>query len=161
VSACDPGAKAQLEACRAIARALPDFFTTDAVAQIRRDLARHPTYVVEERTGQDWTVTGFAVVVRKNAAVAELAWLAVHPDRQGRGHGSTLLATVAASLQARGIALLEVKTLAPEAAYAPYEATRRFYARAGFVQLETIDPYPGWDPGNPCAIYVKILIGEA
>jgi hypothetical protein len=24
--------------------------------------------------------------------------------------------------------------------------------------LEIIDPFPGWDPGNPCAIYVKALI---
>ncbi len=23
--------------------------------------------------------------------------------------------------------------------------------------LETVDPYPQWEPGNPCAIYVKAL----
>ena len=55
-----------------------------------------------------------------------------------------------------GIALIEVKTLAATADYAPYEKTRRFY-ELGLFLIETIDPFPGWEPGNPCAIYVKIL----
>lgn len=157
VAECSPATETQVEACLAIARALPEYFTADAVAQIRRDLAEHAVYVVEERSGQAGAVTGFAVVARKNRAVAEMLWLAMHPAHQGRGHGSTLLTAVAERLRARGVALLEVKTLAPDAHYAPYEAIRRFYERAGFVHLETVDPYPGWEPGNPCAIYVKIL----
>lgn len=55
------------------------------------------------------------------------------------------------------VRLLEVKTLADRAGYGPYIRTRRFYAWAGFVHLDTIDPFPGWDPGNPCAILVKVL----
>jgi hypothetical protein len=27
----------------------------------------------------------------------------------------------------------------------------------GFVQVDTIDPLPGWNPGNPAAIYVAAL----
>jgi len=27
----------------------------------------------------------------------------------------------------------------------------------GFVQIDTIDPLPGWQPGNPSAIYVAAL----
>lgn len=38
-----------------------------------------------------------------------------------------------------------------------YARTRKFYEQRGFHLLEEIDPYPGWDPGNPCAIYVKVL----
>ncbi len=157
VAECTPAADTQAEACLAIARALPEYFTADAVAQLRRDLAEHAVYVVEERSDQAEAVTGFAVVARKNGAVAEVLGLAMHPARQGRGHGSTLLTTVTERLRAHDVALLEVKTLAPDARYAPYDATRRFYERAGFVHLETVDPYPGWEPGNPCAIYVKIL----
>jgi hypothetical protein len=33
----------------------------------------------------------------------------------------------------------------------PYEATRAFWERRGFVQVATIDPLPGWQPGNPAA----------
>jgi hypothetical protein len=64
-------------------------------------------------------------------------------------------------LRANGVMLLEVKTLAPTVVYTPYERTRRFYEHAGFILLEVVDPYPGWEPGNPCAIYVKILTPAA
>ena len=39
----------------------------------------------------------------------------------------------------------------------PYEATRAFWERNGFVHVDTIDPLPGWEPGNPAAIYVAAL----
>ena len=32
-----------------------------------------------------------------------------------------------------------------------------FWERRGFVQIDCIDPLPGWEPGNPSAIYVKAL----
>jgi hypothetical protein len=56
-----------------------------------------------------------------------------------------------------GARLLEVKTLDASAQSAEYEVTRRFYENRGFELLESIDPFPGWEPGNPCAIYVKVL----
>jgi GNAT superfamily N-acetyltransferase len=151
---------AHVEGCLTIAQALPDYFTADAVAAIHRALAEGPASVVEEAADGVRAVAGFAIVEHKGPAVAELAWMVVHPARRGQGYGSALLAAVAERLRARGVQLLEVKTLAPEADYAPYEATRRFYERAGFLHLETVDPYPGWEPGSPCAIYVKILTGD-
>lgn len=53
--------------------------------------------------------------------------------------------------------MLQVKTLAPTVEYAPYEGTRTFYEAMGFRLLEIIDPFPGWEPGNPCAIFAKAL----
>jgi hypothetical protein len=41
--------------------------------------------------------------------------------------------------------------------YRPYEATRAFWEHNGFVQIDTIDPLPGWPPGNPAAIYVAAV----
>ena len=41
--------------------------------------------------------------------------------------------------------------------YRPYEATRAFWERSGFVYVDLIDPLPGWQPGNPAAIYVAAL----
>ncbi len=155
VSIYGPDGNAPLDACMAIAQALPDYFTPDAVMQMSRDLVEHGAYVVEDRSDRE--VAGFAVVHRKNGAVAELLWMAVRPSRQRRGYGSALLAAIVEHLRESSAELLEVKTLAPEAGYPPYKGTRRFYERAGFVHLETVDPYPGWAPGNPCAIYVKIL----
>jgi hypothetical protein len=33
----------------------------------------------------------------------------------------------------------------------------QFWERRGFVQIDRIDPMPGWQPGNPCALYVAAL----
>jgi hypothetical protein len=43
--------------------------------------------------------------------------------------------------------------------FTPDVATRAFYERNGFVHVDTIDPLPGWPPGNPAAIYVAAFRG--
>jgi hypothetical protein len=53
--------------------------------------------------------------------------------------------------------VVEAKTLDASADYPPYEATRAFWEHRGFVHIDTIDPLPGWEPGNPAAIYVAAL----
>jgi hypothetical protein len=68
-----------------------------------------------------------------------------------------LLNHVLDDLDDTGILLVEVKTLDRSAGYPPYEATRTFWQRRGFVQVDTIDPLPGWEPGNPAAIYIAAL----
>ena len=35
--------------------------------------------------------------------------------------------------------------------------TRAFWEHNGLVQIDTIDPLPGWQPGNPVARYVAAL----
>ncbi len=62
-----------------------------------------------------------------------------------------------AELLAEGVAVVEVKTLDASVDYAPYEATRGFWEARGFVQVDTIDPPPGWQPGNRAAVYVAAL----
>ncbi len=52
---------------------------------------------------------------------------------------------------------MEAKTLDRSSGYHPYEATRAFWERNGFIQIDTIDPLPGWQPGNPAAIYVAAV----
>ena len=60
-------------------------------------------------------------------------------------------------LGADRISVVEAKTLDRSSGYRPYEATRAFWERNGFVHVDTIDPLPGWEPGNPAAIYVAAL----
>lgn len=50
-----------------------------------------------------------------------------------------------------------MKTLDRSAGYEPYESTRAFWERRGYVQVDRIDPMPGWQQGNPCARYVAAL----
>ncbi|MBU4502111.1 MAG: GNAT family N-acetyltransferase, partial [Nanoarchaeota archaeon] len=81
----------------------------------------------------------------------------VKPEYQNQGVGSALIKYITEELKSQGIRLLQIKTLSEDAEYSPYEKTRRFYEEMRFIHIETIDPYPGWAPDNPCAIYVKIL----
>ena len=83
--------------------------------------------------------------------------IAVDAASRGRGHGTLLLSHVLDSLASAGISVVAAKTLDAPSAYRPYEATRAFWERNGFVQIDTIDPLPGWQPGNPAAIYVAAI----
>jgi ribosomal protein S18 acetylase RimI-like enzyme len=142
-----------LEACLQIVRALPDFFTEDVPITVRGDLERHDGWVIVEAE----EVVGFVVVDRRTSQAAEILWIAVEPDRRDSGYGTRLLNHVLDVLRDQGIALIEVKTLDRSAGYAPYEATQAFYERNGFVQIDCIDEFPDWPPGNPAAIYVAAL----
>jgi hypothetical protein len=63
-----------------------------------------------------------------------------------------------AALSADGVKVVEVKTLDASSGYEPYVATRGFWEARGFRQIDCIDPLPGWQPGNPSAIYVAALV---
>jgi len=145
----------------AIIRGLPDYFTDDVPEKATRDAARHEAWVLSDSdSGSDsgsGTLAGIAVAERKSPQGAEILWLAVAAAKRGQGHGTRLLAHVLDHLAAGGISVVEAKTLDRSSGYAPYEATRAFWERNGFVHVDTIDPLPDWPPGNPAAIYVAAL----
>jgi ribosomal protein S18 acetylase RimI-like enzyme len=144
---------ADAPAAAAIIRGLPDYFTGDVPATAVRDAASHQAWVITDSA----TVAGFVVAARKSPGGAEILWIAVDAARRGRGHGTRLLGHVLDDLAAAGISVVEAKTLDRSSGYRPYEATRAFWERNGFVHVDTIDPLPGWPPGNPAAIYVVAL----
>jgi GNAT superfamily N-acetyltransferase len=139
--------------CLAIVRALPEFFTPDVPETVRRDVERALAWVVEDGDG----VMGFAVVEGRSREAAEILWAAVDAERRGAGLGTELIEWVLGTLREEGVRLVEVKTLDRSAGYPPYEATRAFWERRGFVHVDTIDPVPGWQAGNPAALYVAAL----
>jgi GNAT superfamily N-acetyltransferase len=141
-------------ACVDIVVGLADFFTPDVPGELRRDLGRHLAWVVAEDGDE---AVGFAVVDRRSAVAAEILWAAVSASRRGTGLGKALIGFVLDELLARGVDVVEVKTLDRSAGYAPYEATLAFWEGQGFVQVDVIDPLPGWQPGNPAAVYVVAL----
>jgi ribosomal protein S18 acetylase RimI-like enzyme len=140
-------------ACAEIVRQLPDHFTPDVPEKVIQHLAAHLGWVSVD-AGE---VAGFVVVERRGERAAEILWIAVRPGDRGSGIGTALVERVIAELSADGLVLLEVKTLDRSADYEPYEATAAFYERRGFVQIDTIDPFPDWEPGNPAAIYLAAL----
>jgi GNAT superfamily N-acetyltransferase len=141
-----------LDGCLGIVRSLPEFFTADALDTISGDFGQHQGWVAD-----DDQVVGFAIVDRRSSTTAEILWAAVHRDRRGTGVGTLLIEHVLDVLAGNGVILVEAKTLDRSAGYGPYEATRAFWERRGFVQIDRIDPMPGWQPDNPCALYVAAL----
>ena len=141
-------------ACYEIAVSLPHFFTKEVVDELLpSDLRRFGAIVAEVNQ----SIEGFLVAYQKTPHIADILWLAVREQAQGKGVGAALIQGVADAFSAAGVMILEVKTLAPGTSSVGYQATRRFYESHGFEILEIIDPFPGWNPGNPCAIYVKPL----
>jgi GNAT superfamily N-acetyltransferase len=139
-----------LAACVAIVRGLPDYFTDDVPDKVTHDLGRHEGWILAE--GND--IAGFAIVERRSPPTAEILWAAVRAELRGSGHGGVLVDHILDGLSAAGVQLVEVKTQDRSANYPPYEATRAFWEKHGFVHLDTIDPFPDWGPGNPAALYV-------
>ena len=144
---------ADARAATAIIQGLPGYFTADVPAKAERDAAEHEAWV---RTDAG-AVIAVAIAARKSPAGAEILWMAVDAARRGQGHGTRLLGHVLEELAAAGVGVVEVKTLDRSAGYEPYEATRAFWERNGFVYVDVIDPLPGWQPGSPAAIYVAAL----
>jgi GNAT superfamily N-acetyltransferase len=140
-------------AAAAIIRGLPDHFTGEVPGQVERDAASHEAWVLTD----SGAVAGIAVAARKSPGGAEILWIAVDAARRGRGHGTRLLSHVLDCLAATGVSVAEAKTLDRSSGYRPYEATWAFWERNGFIQIDTIDPLPGWQPGNPAAIYVAAV----
>ena len=139
--------------CAAIVTDLHDFFTDDVPDKVRSDLRDHGGWVIDDAGD----VVGFAIVERRGMRAAEILWAAVAADRRGAGLGTRLVNHVLDELSADGVQIVEVKTLDSSADYAPYDATRAFWLARGFIQLDTIDPFPDWPPGNPAAILAVAL----
>ncbi|WP_235861600.1 GNAT family N-acetyltransferase [Tersicoccus phoenicis] len=133
-----------------ILETLPDWFGLPEANQDYIDAARvKETWAVRDRTG---VVVGIALVDRHFPHVAELHLMAVDRAHHGSGVGTALVDAVEADARARGLRLLEVKTLGPSHPDLGYGRTRHFYERRGFLPLEETDL---WGEDNPCLFMVK------
>ena len=149
-----PAGAGDVDACVGVLVALPGYFTPDTHATVAVAMGRGEHTLVAESGG---TIVGFVLVERRHPRAAEITFAAVLGPFQGRGIGRALVDEAMAELAADGVVVVLVKTLDASADYEPYVATRAFWEHRGFVQVDTIDPLPGWQPGNPAAIYVAAL----
>jgi ribosomal protein S18 acetylase RimI-like enzyme/uncharacterized damage-inducible protein DinB len=136
-----------------IAEDLPEYFNENGIKKLKEDVILQDLFVIKELE----EIVGFAIILSKSKEVSEISWLAVRKEKQGNGYGTYLVNTICEELARKGQKVLEVKTLSEIIDYAPYQKTREFYKKLDFILLETIDPYDDWGPGNPCAIYIKLL----
>lgn len=118
-------------------------------------------YIEAARTMETWTVrrpdgrvVGLTLINRHFPWVAEIHLTLVDRSAHGTGVGTSMLSAIEADAVARGVRLLQVKTLGPSHPDAGYARTRHFYEKCGFLPLEETDL---WGEGTPCLFMVKPL----
>jgi N-acetylglutamate synthase-like GNAT family acetyltransferase len=138
-----------VDGCVAVLAALNEYFTSDTHDDLRARFDTCTVYVADD----DGEIIG-CVLLQPQYDSGEIYYAGVLPGRHRQGVGRELIARL---LGECGLAVVEVKTLDASSSYEPYVPTRAFWAAMGFVQIDCIDPLPGWQPGNPAAIYVCAL----
>ena len=128
-----------------------DYFET-GFEDLKKDLKNHILFCANEN---DKTI-GFITYKKVNKDVIEISWLAVSPNKRGGGVGSKLVAESLKKIKGK-YKICEVKTLAETHPDPGYAKTRNFYKKLGFISLEILHPYPGWDKDDPCQIFIKPL----
>lgn len=114
--------------------------------------ARTLTNVVAREGGE---VVGICLLLPHNEHSVEIDFLGVPRERHRHGIGQLLIAHVERELAASGVRVLHLKTFGPSVPNEPYERTRRFYERMGFVAMEERTDI--WGPENPCLMLVRSL----
>lgn len=110
-----------------VARTLAPWFQPLDQMTLAIDLRHHQGFVAEE----EGDLLGFLTFHPLNARAAELSWLGVRADQQGRGVGQRLLRTLEHHLRSQGVRSLEVSTV-PADHDPAFTATNAFYRRQGF-----------------------------
>jgi GNAT superfamily N-acetyltransferase len=150
------------EVCVAILHELPGYYRADHGHAVGHHLDEHQGWVavddrIEGGDGHAAVVVGFALARAEFGGTAEISLIAVRPSRRGQGIGTRLVERVLADLAEECVVVVQATALDASADYEPYDATRAFWERRGFVQINCVDPLPGSPPGHPSAIYVAAL----
>ena len=101
----------------------------------------------------DGKVRGYACIGRVPLTKASwyIYWICVHPSMQGKGVGRRLQSRIEELVRQGGGTRLVLET----SGRADYEATRRFYRAAGFIEAGRIPDF--YKPGDDCVVYYKAL----
>jgi len=138
------------DVCNCTLRALPAWFgNEESIIDYVSKVQSMPFFAAYDND----KVVGFAAVKTHNEYTAEICVIGVLEDYHGQGIGKKLLDACEAFCISNGMKFLTVKTLDSSANYAPYDNTRNFYAKMGFIPLEVFPLH--WDKDNPCLFMAK------
>jgi GNAT superfamily N-acetyltransferase len=143
---------ADIPACAALLARLPQWFGIEASNRAYiASLDALPAFVADD----DGAVVGFAAVAVHFPTSAEIAVMAVDPERHRSGIGRALVDAVEAFCRGEGVGWLHVKTRGPSTYDDDYERTRRFYVAMGFTPL--YESHTEWGPENAALVLIKPL----
>ena len=100
-------------------------------------------------------VIGFVALKIHNKYTVEVYILGVLEQYHRHGIGHLLIGSCVDYCQRYNYTYLSVKTLDGSAKYEPYDKTRAFYFKEGFIPLEVFTTY--WNEDNPCLFLVKSI----
>ncbi|WP_374077946.1 GNAT family N-acetyltransferase [Bdellovibrio bacteriovorus] len=123
----------------AISTALPQWFTKDGIASIRKDILFQSGLVAVEQG----KIVGFLTYF-VNQGIATIAWMGVVPNQHRSGIGTQLLQELRKNLLRHDVKSILVSTLGDAVDYEPYQRTRLFYRKNGFADFQKIQ-----HPENP------------
>ena len=135
-----------------MAKSLRQWFTELGIQQIARDLQTLKGLVALE----DENMAGFVTYsINVDETVAELTWIAVHPNLHRKGIGRSLVEALEEVLVRLGVSAFEVSTVADSVEYEPYARTRSFYHALGFTDVR-VDR--GWYPSGDDRLLLRKLL---
>lgn len=115
-----------------VARALPQWFTREGLAEMAQDFKLHEGFIATDGSKIIGFITYAPSPYTPVVDLAELTWMGVRPEYQCRGVGKKLLQLLERQLIAQGVRILQVSTVADTVFYEPYARTRAFYRANGF-----------------------------
>lgn len=110
---------------------LADFFPSDFLRLIDRDLERHATLVGV--LGD--SIVGFIIWTYRDPQTAEILWFGIKEEYQGLGLGTMMLQALEKEVDGKNVTRLVASTLSYTVDYKPYERVRAFYYNRGFKSL--------------------------
>lgn len=136
-----------------IMNALPEWFRPKEDILRKSKLHREMPFFAAYYKGE---AAGFLALKLHNAYTGDIYDLGVKKEYHRMGMGHALVSRAEGYLKERGFRFLTVKTLHESAVYAPYDRTRAFYKKEGFLPLEVMETY--WNKENPCLFLIKTLV---
>jgi len=138
--------------CEAILRSIPQWFgIEEALVRYVSDTAVLPTFAVQCGERLD----AFLSLREHFPKAWEVHCMAVRAEARRKGYGKALMTHAENWLVARGVDVLQVKTVAKKSTPSAYDETRPFYFAMGFSPLEIFPEL--WAPQNPCLQLVKFI----
>lgn len=130
---------------------LPEYFLPQYLDEIEGDIKKDENLIAQI----DDKAAGFINYKVASPDLVEIQWMAMSPEVQGKGIGSSLMAEFIARMQNQGIKTIELSTIASSDDFEPYKRTRKFYEKFGFREIRIDKDYYG--PGDDRGIMRKEL----